>query len=77
MHFAVRLFTVKPVRHLPAVHITKNYDIYLSLDESIHKAASLQLEPLELLGFNVGEVVPSEGMGWSKLGSTEPKHLNF
>ena len=57
--------------------MAKNYDIYLSLDESIHKAASLQLEPLELLGFNVGEVVPSEGMGWSKLGSTEPKHLNF
>ncbi|CAK9095039.1 unnamed protein product [Durusdinium trenchii] len=55
------LFTVKPVRNLPALHITKDYDIYLSLDEATHKSTTLQLDPMELLGFNVGDVVPSEG----------------
>jgi len=45
----------------------KNYDIFIALDEAIHKSSSLQLEPLELLGFNVGEVVPSEGLGFHKL----------
>ena len=55
---------MKAVRHLPALFIMKNYDISLALDEAVHKSSSLQLEPLELLGFNVGEVVPSEGLGF-------------
>lgn len=54
---------MKPVRNLPALHITKDYDIYLSLDEATHKSTTLQLDPMELLGFNVGDVVPSEGGG--------------
>ena len=58
---------MKAVRHLPAVFVMKNYDIFIALDEAIHKSSSLQLEPLELLGFNVGEVVPSEGLGFHKL----------
>ena len=65
---------MKPVQNLPAILITKNYDIFLSLDESVHRTTTLQLEPLELLGFNVGEVVPSEGRGPK---DQTPKQLSY
>lgn len=45
-----RLFSVKGTKSLPAMHITKDWELYLSVE------ATLSLEPSEICGFNVGDL---------------------
>lgn len=40
----------------PAVAVTKDYKIYIYLDERQH-GKSMRVEPCELMGFNFGEFV--------------------
>ena len=54
-----RLFTVKATRQLPALHVTKDFALYASKDETLHKGSSLDLEPCELFGFNLGDMAKS------------------
>lgn len=34
----------------------EDFEIYLALDEAVHRNGSLELQPCELMGFNVGQV---------------------
>ena len=50
----LRLFHCKAIRGLPAIHITSDFKVFISVDKDVH-GDSLTLEPVELAGFNVGE----------------------
>ncbi|CAK9104678.1 Uncharacterized protein SCF082_LOCUS48825, partial [Durusdinium trenchii] len=56
------LFTVKAVPKLPALHIMKDYTVFMSLDmDGVHKNTStLSIGPCELLGFNIGDIQSSD-----------------
>lgn len=51
----VRLIYCKPTKILPTVSITKNYQLWVSLDDTLHPAEGLSMTSCELFGFNTGD----------------------
>lgn len=58
-----RMIHCKAVRGLPAMHLTLDHKIFLSVDKEVH-GDTLSLHSSELAGFNVGEfkVVPTSAI---------------
>ena len=54
IYHALRMIYCKAIRGLPAMHITLDHKIYLTVDKDIH-GDELTLEAVELAGFNIGE----------------------
>eukprot|EP00974_Lingulodinium_polyedra_P127643 11202960-Lingulodinium_polyedra.AAC.1 len=63
------LYKVKAQPNLPEVIVTKDYKVYLHVDDGIN-ASPLKMEPCEIWGFNYGEFKTdtqaklSEGGAW-------------